>query len=59
MTKDKSVSLALVLAFFFGPLGLFYATTGGAITLLHSRRLVSYPRWARCSFSCGRPPWSG
>jgi hypothetical protein len=34
MTKDKSVFLALVLTFFFGPLGLFYATTGGAITLL-------------------------
>ena len=32
--KDKSVVLALVLTFFFGPLGLFYASATGAVTLI-------------------------
>ena len=32
--KDKSVLVALVLTFFFGPLGLFYASTTGAIALI-------------------------
>ena len=32
--KDKSVTLALVLTFFFGPFGLFYASAWGAVTLL-------------------------
>ena len=32
--KDKSVFLALVLTFFFGPLGLFYASASGAAVLI-------------------------
>ena len=32
--KDKSVFLALVLTFFFGPLGLFYASASGALVLI-------------------------
>ena len=32
--KDKSVFLALVLTFFFGPLGLFYASASGAVVLI-------------------------
>jgi hypothetical protein len=32
--KDKSLALALVLTFFFGPLGLFYASPWGAVALL-------------------------
>ncbi|MGO9661648.1 MAG: hypothetical protein ACLQVK_05605 [Acidimicrobiales bacterium] len=32
--KDKSVVLALVLTFFLGPLGLFYASATGAVTLI-------------------------
>lgn len=32
--KDKSVFLAVVLTFFFGPLGLFYASTWGAAVLI-------------------------
>jgi hypothetical protein len=31
--KDKSVVLALVLTFFFGPLGLLYASIPGAVAL--------------------------
>jgi len=34
MIKDKSVALALVLTFFLGPLGLFYATVWGAVVLI-------------------------
>jgi hypothetical protein len=30
---DKSVGAALVLTFFFGPLGLFYITTVGAVVM--------------------------
>jgi hypothetical protein len=32
--KDKSVALALVLTFFLGPLGLFYASVWGAVALV-------------------------
>jgi hypothetical protein len=32
--KDKSVILALVLTFFFGPLGLFYVSAWGAAVLI-------------------------
>jgi len=32
--KDKSVVLALVLTFFLGPLGLFYASATGAVALI-------------------------
>lgn len=32
--KDKSVVLALVLTFLFGPLGLFYVTVPGAVALI-------------------------
>lgn len=32
--RDKSVVLSLVLTFFFGPLGLFYASVWGALTLI-------------------------
>jgi energy-coupling factor transporter transmembrane protein EcfT len=32
--KDKSVALALVLTFFFGPLGLFYVSVWGAVALV-------------------------
>ena len=32
--KDKSVGLALVLTFLFGPLGLFYASVWGAVALI-------------------------
>ncbi len=32
--KDKSVFVALVLTFFLGPLGLFYANTTGAVALI-------------------------
>lgn len=32
--KDKSVTLALVLSFVFGPFGLFYASPWGAVLLL-------------------------
>jgi hypothetical protein len=32
--KDKSVFLAVVLTFFFGPLGLFYASASGAVVLI-------------------------
>jgi energy-coupling factor transporter transmembrane protein EcfT len=32
--KDKSVFVALVLTFFFGPLGLFYASATGAVALI-------------------------
>ena len=32
--KDKSVFVALVLTFFLGPLGLFYASTTGAVALV-------------------------
>ena len=32
--KDKSVTLALVLPLFFGPLGLLYVTAWGAIALV-------------------------
>ena len=32
--KDKSVALALLLTFLFGPLGLFYASTTGAVALI-------------------------
>lgn len=31
---QKSVGLAVLLAFLFGPLGMFYSTIGGAITML-------------------------
>ena len=31
---DKSVGAALVLTFFFGPLGLFYVTVVGAIVMV-------------------------
>jgi hypothetical protein len=31
---QKSVGLAVFLAFLFGPLGMFYSTIGGAITML-------------------------
>ena len=34
MMKDKSVAVALVLTFLFGPLGLFYASVGGAVALI-------------------------
>ena len=34
MIKDKSVTLALLLTFFLGPLGLFYATVWGAVVLI-------------------------
>ena len=30
---QKSTAVAILLAFFFGPLGLFYSTTAGAITM--------------------------
>jgi hypothetical protein len=32
--KDKSVVLAVALTFFLGPLGLFYASTTGAVALI-------------------------
>ena len=32
--KDKSVTLALVLTLFFGPLGLFYVSAWGAVVLV-------------------------
>jgi hypothetical protein len=32
--RDKSVVLALVLTFFFGPLGLFYVSVPGAVALI-------------------------
>jgi hypothetical protein len=32
--KDKSVAVALVLTFLFGPLGLFYVSVGGAVSLI-------------------------
>jgi hypothetical protein len=32
--KDKSVALALALTLFLGPLGLFYASAWGAVTLI-------------------------
>jgi len=32
--RDKSVVLALVLTFFLGPLGLFYASRWGAVALI-------------------------
>ena len=32
--KDKSVTLALVLTLFFGPLGLFYVSAWGAVALV-------------------------
>jgi len=32
--KDKSVLLALVLTFLFGPLGLFYVSVWGAVALI-------------------------
>jgi hypothetical protein len=32
--KDKSVLVAVALTFFFGPLGLFYASTTGALALI-------------------------
>ncbi len=32
--RDKSVLLALVLTFFFGPLGLLYASAWGAVVLI-------------------------
>jgi hypothetical protein len=32
--KDKSVVLSLVLTLLFGPLGLFYASAWGAVTLI-------------------------
>lgn len=34
MTKSKSVTLALVLTLFFGPLGLFYVRAWGAVALV-------------------------
>lgn len=42
MTSPKSVVVALVLTFFFGPLGMFYSTvTGGVVMLLVS--IVAIP----------------
>lgn len=32
--KSKSVLVAFLLAFFFGPLGMFYVTTSGAIIMM-------------------------
>jgi hypothetical protein len=32
--RDKSVVWALVLTFFFGPLGLFYVSAWGAVALI-------------------------
>jgi len=32
--KDKSVGVALVLTFLFGPLGLLYASVGGGVALI-------------------------
>jgi energy-coupling factor transporter transmembrane protein EcfT len=32
--KDKSIFVALILTFFFGPLGLFYASATGAVALI-------------------------
>jgi|GEM_PF-5303219 len=34
MKPPKSVGVAIVLAFFFGPLGMFYATVTGALVML-------------------------
>lgn len=34
VVNQKSVAVALLLTFFFGPLGMFYSTVGGAITML-------------------------
>jgi len=34
MVKEKSVLIAFLLAFFFGPLGMLYTTVSGAIIML-------------------------
>src|SRR5579885_3295767 len=34
LKEQKSVALAIVLAFFFGPLGMFYGTVTGALVML-------------------------
>jgi uncharacterized RDD family membrane protein YckC len=34
VTSSKSVGLALVLTFFFGPLGMLYSTVAGALIML-------------------------
>ncbi|MBM7841621.1 zinc ribbon domain-containing protein [Herpetosiphon giganteus] len=34
VTSQKSVGLSLVLTFFFGPLGMFYSTVGGALAMI-------------------------
>lgn len=39
----KSVGLAVVLAFFFGPFGMFYATTTGALVILAIDLIVLGP----------------
>ena len=34
MRSPKSIGIGLILTFFFGPIGLFYATISGAIIML-------------------------
>ena len=41
--RDKSVSLALVLTFFFGPLGLLYASAWGTVVLIVVAALALVP----------------
>lgn len=38
MGNEKSVGVAMLLSFFFGPLGMFYSTTNGALIMM----LVSF-----------------
>ncbi|WP_205701359.1 zinc ribbon domain-containing protein [Herpetosiphon llansteffanensis] len=39
--SQKSVGLSLVLTFLFGPLGMFYSTVGGALTMIVITFIVS------------------
>lgn len=40
VNQQKSVGLAFVLAFLFGPLGLFYATVTGGIVMLIAGAII-------------------
>jgi len=43
LRTQKSVGTAILLAIFFGPLGMFYSTIGGAIIMMIVTPLIGIP----------------